>query len=1178
MKHISWLLKSIGGQREVKYWFEHYSGEASMSKPFAIIKVGGGVVESESELNSLCGSLVFLQRSGLFPIVVHGAGPQLNKALEKEGIVSDYIGGIRITPPNVLRTARSTFLQVNRRLVSALESRGTLSEPVDPSVFEARFRDKDTYGYVGDVTGVKSAWVQDVIERGKLPVVSSLGESKDGQTLNINADVAAVELASAMQPLKVIYINSAGGLRDENDELIRNLNYPSDYERLLKEPWLRHGTQLKVNEINRLLQRLPPSSTVSVTSPENLMRELFTHQGAGTLCRRETSVAVHDSLDKVDTTKLTNLLVSSFDGRTIHPTYLENLRHRLYRIYVTGGDGEAPYDGAIVLTRESGVEGDIPYMDKFSVSTHMQGMGTGIAMWNKLREDEPRLFWRSRGTNPINNWYFSSSDFCAKLGLDDTDWRLFAYGVDLQRDASTVADMRVVASRIPPTFVSSSSSAAMPQDLYTEQKDDAQELETSSAAQTSATTRSMHADSASGRDVHMHVGIIGARGYVGAEIIRLVGEHPQMTLAAASSRSLQGQSIARVGESLWPDEWMNEDSELQGIDPGMLFDNFSPAEAATIGKERGINLWFLALPNGLASDFVAELSDSSATIIDMSADYRFDSTWDYGFNERNRSQLAGSMRISNPGCYATGAQVGLLPLVENGVLAPFHKPRVFGVSGYSGAGTNPSDKNNPDVLRENLLPYALTGHIHEREISSQLGVQVAFMPHVAPHFRGIGLTLSADLSTSTTASDLQSMYEEFYSDEPLINVSSDAPQVSNIAGEHSVDVGGFSVNEDGTHAVLHVTIDNLLKGAATQAVQNANSAFGLPHTRGIGGRFQRSAMAPQSAGAQRRQFSTALHGKSLLSLCDLEPAELDDLLLTSADLKSKIRKQDDGSIPSGRADFGKPLDGETMAMIFQKRSTRTRVSAETAMAMCGGHALFLGSDDIQLGVNESILDTARVLSRFNSLILARVFEHADVEELAQEASVPVINALSDLHHPLQILADLQTLREHVNSDNLSGMRVAWVGDGNNILHSLMTALPKLGVELAIATPENYGPDEAVRKVAERECDLNGTTMSFTDDPREAVRGANTIITDTWISMGQEEEKKERLRAFAGYQVTRKMLAEAADDWCFLHCLPRKPEEVDDEVFYSDRSLVWDEAENRMWTVMAVILHMSGKLR
>ncbi len=307
-----------------------------------------------------------------------------------------------------------------------------------------------------------------------------------------------------------------------------------------------------------------------------------------------------------------------------------------------------------------------------------------------------------------------------------------------------------------------------------------------------------------------------------------------------------------------------------------------------------------------------------------------------------------------------------------------------------------------------------------------------------------------------------------------------------------------------------------------------------------------------------------LKGRDFKTLADFSREEIQYLLDLSAKLKEKMKKKE----------LYRPLEGHSMAMIFQKRSTRTRVSTETGISYLGGHALFLGASDIQLGKNETLKDTAKVLSRFNDLILARVFAHSDIDELAEHSTVPVINALSDSFHPLQILADYLTIMEKFG--RLEGLTIAWVGDGNNVLHSFMTSAAKMGMNLRIATPEGYRPDPKVTEIAKKDAETYGTELFITSDPKEAVKGANIIVTDTWISMGQDAEAEQRLKAFEGYQVTMDLAKEAADNWVFMHCLPRKPHEVDDEVFYSDRSIVFDEAENRMYTVMAVALALLGK--
>jgi ornithine carbamoyltransferase len=273
----------------------------------------------------------------------------------------------------------------------------------------------------------------------------------------------------------------------------------------------------------------------------------------------------------------------------------------------------------------------------------------------------------------------------------------------------------------------------------------------------------------------------------------------------------------------------------------------------------------------------------------------------------------------------------------------------------------------------------------------------------------------------------------------------------------------------------------------------------------------------------------------------------------------------------------RPLIGCTMSMIFQKRSTRTRVSSETGMSLLGGHALFLGPSDIQLGVNESMRDTSSVLSRFNDVILARVFGHADVVELAKYSRVPVINALSDMHHPLQTLADLMTLQEHFGKENLAGKTVAWVGDGNNVLHDLALGSAILGMNVNVATPVGYEMNDKILTKTKALAAQHGGKVKTTTVAAEAVKGAHVVVTDTWVSMGQEAEYAKRVKEFSGYQVDNKLMGHADPTAVFLHCLPRHPEEVADEVFYSEKSLVFPEAENRMWTVMAVVAAQLGKL-
>ncbi|UCG89691.1 MAG: ornithine carbamoyltransferase [Candidatus Heimdallarchaeota archaeon] len=300
-----------------------------------------------------------------------------------------------------------------------------------------------------------------------------------------------------------------------------------------------------------------------------------------------------------------------------------------------------------------------------------------------------------------------------------------------------------------------------------------------------------------------------------------------------------------------------------------------------------------------------------------------------------------------------------------------------------------------------------------------------------------------------------------------------------------------------------------------------------------------------------------MKGHSLLTLKDLSQEEIRFLIDEAKEFKTN----------RSRFIQNQPLRGKTLGMIFQKRSTRTRVSTETAMVELGGHALFLGKDDIQLGVNESLHDTAKVLGRMVSGILARVFDHTDVKILAKHSGIPVINALSDLFHPLQGLADIMTIEEHLGK--LKGVNIAWIGDGNNVCHSLMVASIKMGMNICIATPEKYEPDPTILEYCIKNA-LSSEQVKMTHDPIMAAKGANVVVTDTFISMGQESEKQEKLRKFKAFQVNSQLVQHADKDFIFMHCLPRHKEEVTDEIIYGEHSVVFDEAENRLHTVAAVL--------
>ncbi len=269
-----------------------------------------------------------------------------------------------------------------------------------------------------------------------------------------------------------------------------------------------------------------------------------------------------------------------------------------------------------------------------------------------------------------------------------------------------------------------------------------------------------------------------------------------------------------------------------------------------------------------------------------------------------------------------------------------------------------------------------------------------------------------------------------------------------------------------------------------------------------------------------------------------------------------------------------PLKNKNLAMIFEKSSTRTRVSFEVGMAQLGGHALYLNPQDLQLGRGETIADTARVLSRYVDAIVYRAYRHADVAELAKWATVPVINALDDLEHPCQALADLFTVQEH--KGELKGLRLAYVGDGNNVCHSLLLACAVVGMDVAVACPEKFRPSPAILKQAKEVAARTGAKVSVGPDPVDAAKDADALYTDVWVSMGQEKEKAERERIFLPYQVNQLLANKAKDDAIVMHCLPaHRGLEITDEVMDGPKSVVWDQAENRLHAQKALLVTLLG---
>ncbi len=304
--------------------------------------------------------------------------------------------------------------------------------------------------------------------------------------------------------------------------------------------------------------------------------------------------------------------------------------------------------------------------------------------------------------------------------------------------------------------------------------------------------------------------------------------------------------------------------------------------------------------------------------------------------------------------------------------------------------------------------------------------------------------------------------------------------------------------------------------------------------------------------------------KHLLSIHDLSVDEVEKILDTAADLKAKLKAGIEHKI----------LAGKSMGMIFSKSSTRTRVSFETGMYQLGGHALFLSSNDIQLGRGESIYDTANVLSRYLDGIMIRTFKQSDVEDLAKYGSISIINGLTDLLHPCQALTDIFTAFEH--KGRLKGLKLAYIGDGNNMAHSLMYAGAKVGMDVSVASPKGYECNAEIVENAKEDAKLTGAVIDVSNDPESAIKNADVVYTDTWVSMGQEEEKAKRIKDFEGYTIDEKLFSLADSEAVFMHCLPAyRGYEVTEGVIDGPHSVIFDEAENRLHVQKAVMALTMG---
>lgn len=563
----------------------------------------------------------------------------------------------------------------------------------------------------------------------------------------------------------------------------------------MKEPWVRYGTKLKISQCKELLDGLPRSSSVAIISAGHLHKELFTDSGAGTLIRRGHKLFKYDQLDQVDPDKLRRIMeaedASIKSGQNSVASYLRSLQNKNVSIYT-----DEPGQVLAIVTKDPNDSSKPAVLEKLLTSKTAVLNNVPENLWTSIRKDHDNLTWvvDSNKEGALDrSWHFERADGSLKNAKDGST--TFFYGINdsdkIKQTLNNINDKK-------PASVPSGTRAY------------------STYRQKSFQFMSRRGFASASKQ--KNVGLIGARGYTGRELINLINAHPNLNLTHVSSRELEGKPLEGYTKT------------------DLTYVNLKPTD---LKAQTEVDAWVLALPNGICTPFVKQINEdvkagesTDKVLVDLSADHRFDTTWTYGLPEFNRENIKGATRIANPGCYATGAQMSLRPLVP--FLDKNSAPTVFGVSGYSGAGTKPSNKNDPAFLRDNIVPYALTNHIHEREVSYQLGTPVNFIPHVAPWFQGIALTVNVPLAKTMTSQDIKSAFEEFYKGERLVQVlESGEPLVRDNAGKHFVRVGGFNVHPDGRRAVITTTLDNLLKGAATQAVQNLNLSLGFDEYAGI---------------------------------------------------------------------------------------------------------------------------------------------------------------------------------------------------------------------------------------------------------------------------------------------------------------------------------------------------------
>jgi N-acetyl-gamma-glutamyl-phosphate reductase/acetylglutamate kinase len=739
------LLGSVSSRREIDQYLAQFRSVSSQQ--FAVVKVGGAILTDH--IDTLCLALQHLYAMGLYPIIVHGGGPQMNKLLQDAGVEPEFIDGIRVTDKKTLGIARKLFLEANMDLVLKLrQDWGIPARPITAGVLEAEYLDKEKWKYVGNITNVNSRPIIDALKAKELPILCSMAETEDGQILNVNADVVAGALARALEPLKIVYLSEKGGLfNGDTGKLISTINLDEEYDSLMQQPWVKYGTKLKIVEVKKLLDDLPKTSSVAIIHPQYLEKELFTHTGGGTLIRKGESIQTVTKIEDFGEIKpLRDALLrdrESLDSSDVIDRFLESLKTRPF---------EAFFDdsmGAVAIVYPPAEEGGFAQLSTFTTTKDAFLTNVADNIFERMKKKYPKMYWTVETQDENLGWFKEKADgtlrrekevFCfwgpadpeqvvslmsefskngrAMFGDHNLEAQLrraadyaasLKHGQQTRAYSTMAASARAFGQQSRPSLRSGKAVPAAARGFAT------------SAPRSVETTNPNppYGLKFKSKDWPSKIALIGARGYTGQALIDLINRHPNMDLRHVSSRELAGKKLEGYSKR------------------NIVYENLDAEAVKKMAEQGAVDCWVMALPNGVCKPFVDAINEAGKpdqVIVDLSADYRFDDTWTYGLPELvDRRKLADATRIANPGCYATAAQLGIAPLLEfiGG------QPTVFGVSGYSGAGTKPSPKNDVKNLENNLIPYSLVDHIHEREVSRQLGTEVAFIPHVASWFQGI---------------------------------------------------------------------------------------------------------------------------------------------------------------------------------------------------------------------------------------------------------------------------------------------------------------------------------------------------------------------------------------------------------------------------------------------------------